>query len=119
MRTANFFFPRTYRITKKKDFDRVYQSSHCRRTKHLSIHTIPNDLNNCRIGLSVSKKVGNAVFRNLLKRSIREAFRHLQQDLPSGYDIVVTVHSPEKMSLSEYQHELISTLKEHDLKWKK
>lgn len=42
-----------------------------------------------RLGLTVSRKVGNAVVRNRVKRRVREWFRHEADMLPSGLDIVV------------------------------
>jgi ribonuclease P protein component len=46
-----------------------------------------------RLGLSVSRRVGNAVVRNRWKRRLREAFRLLRQDLPAGFDLVVIVRA--------------------------
>ena len=49
---------------------------------------LPNDLPYVRVGLAVSKRVGNAVARNLVKRRIRNAFASM--DISGGWDVVVT-----------------------------
>jgi ribonuclease P protein component len=49
---------------------------------------LPNDLPYVRVGLAVSKRVGNAVVRNLVKRRIRNAFASM--DISGGWDVVVT-----------------------------
>jgi len=55
----------------------------------LILFAVPNGLPHSRLGLSVSKKIGNAVVRNRWKRLIREAFRTSQSVLPGGLDLVV------------------------------
>ena len=77
--------------------------------KHMgpvTLYAKPNTVGYCRLGLTVSRKVGNAVRRNQIKRLLREAFRLTQHDLTritGGYDMVVVVrpHAPKK--LVEYQ----------------
>ena len=49
---------------------------------------MPNDLSYSRVGLSVSKRVGNAVTRNLVKRRIRSVFVNVETT--QGWDVVVT-----------------------------
>jgi ribonuclease P protein component len=46
-----------------------------------------------RIGLSISRRVGNAVVRNRWKRRLREAFRQVRQQLPEGLDLIVIVRA--------------------------
>ena len=59
--------------------------------------------------MSTSRKVGTAARRNRIRRLIREAFRHLQHDLPAGYDLLVVIRPHEPLTLAEYQ-KLISAI---------
>ena len=54
---------------------------------------LPNELPYCRLGLAVSRKVGNAVVRNKIKRRLREIFRKQLKDRPLQYDFVVVARS--------------------------
>jgi len=54
---------------------------------------LPNELPYCRLGLAVSRKVGDAVVRNRIKRRLREIFRHQLTDRPLRYDFVVVARS--------------------------
>jgi ribonuclease P protein component len=82
-------FPKSVRILKQVDFDRVHQGNVYAADNTLVIKAVTNSLGRCRLGLSVSKKVGNAVVRNHWKRRIREAFRLQLSDLPTGLDLGV------------------------------
>ena len=53
---------------------------------------VRNGTDHTRVGLTVSRKVGNAVNRNRVKRWLREAIRHQGDNLPVGFDVVVIVH---------------------------
>jgi ribonuclease P protein component len=77
------------RIQKQGDFDRVYQARVYAADDVLVINGQTNGLAHSRLGLSISKKVGNAVVRNRWKRLIREAFRLSRQQIPVGIDLVV------------------------------
>ena len=85
----------------------------------LRVHGAPNDLGHCRLGLSVSRRVGNAVRRNRIKRRLREAFRLLQHDLPAGYDLVVVVMRHEPLELGEYQSRLMSAAERLERYWRR
>lgn len=81
------FRPREH-LRLRADFARAF-ASNCRRGDDLLVAYIaPNGLKWSRLGLSVSKRLGNAVRRNYLRRKIREAFRLHRSDLPTGLDIV-------------------------------
>ncbi len=65
-----------------------------------------NDLPRSRLGLSVSKRIGNAVKRNRVKRLLREAFRLNQHDLPVGLDIICVAKPIDAPTLEGYQQSL-------------
>lgn len=76
-------------LKKDKDFRKVYQQGKSFANKYLVIYIMKNNLDESRVGVSVSKKVGKAVIRNKVKRRIKEAFRILvDKDIKKGYDIV-------------------------------
>ena len=60
-----------------------------------------------RLGIAVSKRVGNSVKRNRIKRSIREFFRLSKQRIPKGYDImIIALGESSKLDFLKVQEEL-------------
>ena len=82
-------FPKPLHLLKQAEFDRVFATRAYAADDQLIVHGCANELPISRLGLSVSKKSGNAVARNYWKRSIREAFRRSRAELPVGIDVVV------------------------------
>lgn len=82
-------FPADLRIRKQAEFNRVYARNIHAADDTLVLLVCENGLEFSRLGLSVSRKVGNAVTRNRWKRVMREAFRLNRGQLPSGLDIVL------------------------------
>ena len=78
------------RLTDSSEFERVYRRGTAYRGKLFSVHAFPNELGTLRLGLSVSKKVGNAVVRNTLRRRLREIFASLAPEPGSDLDLVVS-----------------------------
>ncbi|MBX6762750.1 MAG: ribonuclease P protein component [Rubrobacteraceae bacterium] len=79
------------RLTDSRDFERVYREGSVYRGRLLSVHAYPNGLENPRLGLAVSKRVGSAVIRNKLRRRIREIFFWRRSRIDGkGYDLVVS-----------------------------
>lgn len=76
-------------LKKDQDFQRVYKKGKSYANKLLVMYVLPNDLPTNRLGISISKKVGNSVKRHHLARLIRENMRLSEDVLNSGFDIVV------------------------------
>ena len=86
---GDFTFPKSERLLNRSDFVNSNRSGKRYHTRHFLIIVKQNGLNITRLGVTVSKKAGNAVKRNRAKRLIRESFRLNKAYLPQGYDIVV------------------------------
>ena len=76
-------------LKKNMDFQNVYKNGKSYANKYLVMYVLENEYEKNRIGISVSKKVGNSVIRHRITRLIRESYR-LQEDMfNSSLDIVV------------------------------
>ena len=76
-------------LKNNRDFVNVYTSGKSYANKFLVIYTLKNNSDRNRLGISVSKKVGNSVIRHRLKRLIKESYRLHEKMFNSGLDIVV------------------------------
>lgn len=105
-----FKFRPRQRLTHAKEFAAVYAGKVSRTAGPLTVHAVPGPEPFCRLGLSVGRRAGTAVERNGLKRRIREAFRHIQHDLPSGegkgLDLIVVVRQHEPWEAERYRRTL-------------
>lgn len=80
---------RVQRVRSAEDFARVQQRKLHVSDEVLVMNGAKNGLAITRLGLAVSRAVGNAVVRNRWKRLIRDAFRRSREQLPTGLDLVV------------------------------
>jgi len=78
---------RCYRLQKNRAFQYVYRKGHSAACRNLVLLAAPG--RELKIGFSVSKKVGNAVTRNKVRRRLRECFRPLMGDVKTGLYVVV------------------------------
>ena len=78
-------------LKKNRDFQLVYKKGTSFANRYLVMYVLKNQLDRNRIGISVSKKVGNSVVRHHLTRLLRESYRLNEEKFRCGYDIVVVV----------------------------
>ena len=78
-------------LKKNWDFQLVYKNGTSYANRYLVMYVLKNQLNRNRIGISVSKKVGNSVVRHHLTRLIRESYRLNEEKFACGYDMIVIV----------------------------
>ena len=102
-------FRRHHRLSGNAAFRAVYDGKVRKHAGPLTVFCIPNNLPHGRLGLSVSRKVGNAVRRSRVKRMLREAFRLTQDERPVGFDLVVVARPHGPMRLTDYRRLLVQT----------
>ncbi|MCI9604967.1 MAG: ribonuclease P protein component [Ruminococcus sp.] len=85
-------------LKKNKDFQIVYRTGKSYANRFLVMYIRKNGMNRNRLGISVSKKVGNSVVRHHLTRLIREGYRLQEEHFLCGYDIIAVVRVNAKNS---------------------
>ena len=76
-------------LKKNRQFQFVYKNGRSRANKYLVMYVKENGLGMNRIGISVSKKVGNSVVRHRITRLVRESYRLHENVFNSGLDMVI------------------------------
>ena len=103
-------------LKKNKDFQVVYKNSESFANKYLVLYCRENGLNRNRLGISVSKKVGNSVVRHHLTRLVRESYRLQEEHFQCGFDLVVIVRtSAKEKNFHEIESALIHLGKLHNI----
>lgn len=99
-------FPRKHRLSGRSEFGTVFSRRHRRECGPLLVYATPSSEPGGRLGLSVSRKVGNSVRRNRIKRRLREAWRQDHSGYPDAYDLVIVVRPHEDLAVDQYRHHL-------------
>ena len=101
---------------KNKDFQVIYKKGKSYANKYLVMYILENHLDINRLGISVSKKVGNSVVRHRLTRLIRESYRLQESRFQKGLDIVVVCRaSANGKSYHDLESALIHLGKLHNI----
>ncbi len=103
-------------LKKYEDFQRVYKKGRSYANRYLIMYCLKQDMQGNRIGISVSKKVGNSVIRHRITRLIRESYRLNEPLFVRGLDIVVIARPGAKgRSFSEIESALLHLGRLHQI----
>ena len=107
-----------HRIKKNDEFQTVFQKGKSTANRQFVVYQLDKEEQpNFRIGLSVSKKIGNAVVRNRIKRMIRQSITELKDEIDSGKDFVIIARKPcAEMTFDEVKNSLIHVFKRSGMK---
>lgn len=107
-------------LKKNTDFKSVYQSGRSYANKYFVMYIVENHRDMNRLGISVSKKVGNSVVRHRITRLVRESYRLHEDIFNSGLDIVVIArNSAASIRYAEAESALLHLAKLHHIIKKK
>lgn len=106
----------TLPLRNNSQFVNVYKNGRSKANKYLIIYILENNLPENRLGISVSKKVGNSVIRHRVKRLLKESYRLQENMFNSGLDIAVIARgSASSASYKELDSALLHLLKLHKI----
>ena len=103
-------------LKKNSDFQNVYRNGKSYANKYLVMYVLENNSGKNRLGISVSKKVGNSVVRHHVTRLLRERYRLHENIFNSGLDIVVIArNNAAKAGYAEIESALLHLGKLHKI----
>ncbi|MGB3160045.1 ribonuclease P protein component [Carnobacterium sp.] len=104
---------KAYRVKKESDFQKVFHHGKSTANRQFVLYILDKkEQPHFRVGLSVGKKIGNAVVRNNVKRKIRQSLTELKPKLKTEKDFIVIARKPAAdMSVKETKKSLIHVLK--------
>ena len=103
-------------LKNSRDFKNVYQCKKSYANKYLVMYVLEHKSDRNKLGISVSKKVGNSVVRHHVTRLIRESYRLHEEMFQRGFDIVVVARvSASDAKYAEIEHALLHVSKLHKI----
>ena len=103
-------------LKKNRDFQFIYRNGKSHGNKYLVMYVLPCGTDKNRIGISVSKKVGNSVVRHHLTRLIRESYRLNEKKFVGGLDMIVIARPGAKeRNFFEIERALLHLAKVHGI----
>ena len=103
---------KNFRVKREKDFKEIFQYGTSFANRKFVVYQLEKQQNHFRVGLSVSKKLGNAVTRNQIKRRIRHILLSVRERLADNVDFVVIARKGvEGLDYAEMEKNLLHVLK--------
>lgn len=102
---------KTYRVKRDKDFKAIFDNGKSCANRRFVVYRLKTDQPHYRVGLSVSKKLGNAVVRNKIKRRLRHLVKSMEQQLVSEDFVIIARRGVETLTYQEMQTNLVHVLK--------
>ncbi|MGZ9814370.1 ribonuclease P protein component [Streptococcus sp. V913] len=103
---------KNFRVKREKDFKAIFKDGTSFANRKFVVYQLENQQNHFRVGLSVSKKLGNAVTRNQIKRRIRHILQSVKGSLVEHVDfIVIARKGVETLEYAEMEKNLLHVLK--------
>jgi ribonuclease P protein component len=100
-------------VKRKEEFNDIIKTCHFLKNKYFIIYIKKNEYNFNRFGIAISKKVGNAVTRNKLKRQVRAIINNIKTSFPKSYDYIIMIKKECNIAnFQEKQEKLIELTKE-------
>jgi len=91
-----------YEVVKThQEFNEIIKSGNVIRNNFYNIYIRKSNFDFPRFGIAISKKLGNAVFRNKKKRQLRMILTNQKKEFPNGYDYIIIMK--EKTKEAKYQ----------------
>ena len=103
---------KAYRVKKEQEFQKVFQTGQSYANRKFVVYVLPKEQEHFRVGISVGKKVGNAVARNAVKRKIRASIFEMREQIDPHVDFIVIARpSVSTLSSQEVYSNLLHVLK--------
>lgn len=102
---------KSYRVKRERDFNDIFTKGKNVANRKFVVYCLPKDQAHFRVGLSVSKKLGNAVMRNRIKRRLRHVLIECQKELVTDDFVIIARKGVEELSYQEIKKNLIHVLK--------
>lgn len=108
---------KAYRVKREAEFQRVFHHGKSSANRQFVIYVLDKpEQSHFRVGLSVGKKIGNAVTRNAVKRKIRQSLQELAVDLKQDKDFLVIARKPvADLPMEELKKNLFHALKKANM----